>query len=492
VILHIDGLSHRELVAAVGDRRMEAVRRLLEQEGYEALEYRSGLPSTTPYVQAGLLYGDNREIPGFRWWDRKAGTIVQFGPEGTFKQIAHRYFRGARPLCEGGACIAACYPAGAAETFGLTYRDRVHEAPGEDRGAREVLRAWVANPAHIADMVWHGTLAAATTSAADVRARLRRRRPARNYLILDVLEEVFLHHQCRWAVTEAMDRGYPVIYAAFYAYDETGHALGIDDEHTRRMLVHVDHSVRQVADARSRNRSGRRYELIVLSDHGQVLTTAIKTVAGCSLGELVARAYPGCRVEEHSGDGYGPERTPRQRIVITDSGGLAHIYFAGSPDRLDVTGVRRRLPDFLTQLSGLPGVGFAVVRDGRTHLAVTRDRTVRFAEGDPGEAHELFATYDDAALVAAQLARLNSFENSGDVLLIGRWDTAERRQVNFEDQLGGHGSIGGDQGRPFLLVKRQWGIDVEGVSDAHQVHDKLWEMRRQFAGSTERTSTSSV
>jgi hypothetical protein len=146
----------------------------------------------------------------------------------------------------------------------------------------------------------------------------------------------------------------------------------------------------------------------------------------------------------------------------------------------------------LTQLAALPGVGFAIVRDGRSHLAVTRDRTARFAEHDPGDARALLASYDDAALVAAQLARLDSFENSGDVLLIGRWDTAERRQVNFEDQLGGHGSIGGDQGRPFLLAKREWAVDLGGVSDAHQVHDKLWDLRRQFAGSTERTSTSRV
>jgi hypothetical protein len=482
VILHVDGLSHAALLEAFGRGEMKAGKDLVDAEGYSAIEYRSGLPSTTPYVQAGLLYGDNLEIPGFRWWDRLAGTVIGFGARGTFKQVAHRYFRGARALCSNGACIAACYPAGAAETFGLTYRDRSHEIPGEDRGARDVLKAWAANPAHLADMLATGLTTVATTTAAGVRARVRGKKPGRTYLAGDILEEVFLHHQSRYATGEAMDRGYPVIYAAFYAYDETGHALGITDGQTRRMLRHVDDTIRHVADRRVANKSGRRYELIVLSDHGQVETAPLRQIAGASLGELLARHYPGSRIEEHNGKTYGPLRSAEERLVVCNSGGLSHLYLAASPERLDAAGIKRRLPDLVDVAAALPGVGFAVLRDGRHDVAVTSDGRFQFAAADPGDAKALFAGYDDPALVAAQLARLNSFANSGDVILVARWDAADRRQVNFEEQLGGHGSLGGDQGRPFLLAKREWGLAGVATHDASQLHPALWELRRRLTG----------
>jgi hypothetical protein len=89
VILHLDGVGHRFLVRAIGQGRMPAVTRLIAEEGYVALPYRCGIPSTTPYCQAGILYGDNAEIPSFRWWDKEAGILVAFGHNSSFKKVAH-------------------------------------------------------------------------------------------------------------------------------------------------------------------------------------------------------------------------------------------------------------------------------------------------------------------------------------------------------------------------------------------------------------------
>jgi len=111
VILHIDGLSADMLEKALATDRMPHTRGLIESEGYDLHRYRCGVPSTTPFAQAGILYGDNAEIPSFRWWDRQRQVSVQFGARSTFKKVADKYFAGCRPLTEGGACIAACYPA---------------------------------------------------------------------------------------------------------------------------------------------------------------------------------------------------------------------------------------------------------------------------------------------------------------------------------------------------------------------------------------------
>ena len=100
---------------------MPFVRRLLDAEGYQVQPYRCGVPSTTPFAQAGILYGDCSEIPSYRWWDKSIGAVVGFGAGGTFELVADRYFAGRTPLTQGGACIAALYRAGAEDRFGPAY-----------------------------------------------------------------------------------------------------------------------------------------------------------------------------------------------------------------------------------------------------------------------------------------------------------------------------------------------------------------------------------
>src|SRR5919204_6096269 len=93
VVIHVDGLSQRRLLKAIELGYMPFTRSLIENEGYEPLPYRCGVPSTTPFAQAGILYGDNSEIPSYRWWDKQAGLLVAFGSGSTFRHVAHRYFR---------------------------------------------------------------------------------------------------------------------------------------------------------------------------------------------------------------------------------------------------------------------------------------------------------------------------------------------------------------------------------------------------------------
>ena len=79
VVIHIDGLGYDYLQKALAGGYLPFVKGLLENEDYEVLPYRCGIPSTTPYCQAGILYGDNAEIPSYRWWDKQAGLLIAFG-----------------------------------------------------------------------------------------------------------------------------------------------------------------------------------------------------------------------------------------------------------------------------------------------------------------------------------------------------------------------------------------------------------------------------
>ena len=480
VILHVDGVGHRFLTRAVEDGRMPAVARLIAEEGYEALPYRCGIPSTTPFCQAGILYGDNSEIPSYRWWDKQAGLLVAFGQGASFKKVAHRYFRGRRPLTDAGAVIGSCYPAGARETFGLAYRARDDSGSSRWHSARSVIAPFFASPLRVAGWLAHGAWAVAATSLMAARAGLQGRPPARAYVVSDMLEEILLHHVARYAAIRAMERGFPTIYAGFYAYDETAHGFGPEDPYCYRMLEEIDRTIGEIADRRRGPRGGTtEYELVVLSDHGQVETVAFDRADGRTLGEIVAGLLPAYEVAEYKGRVQPPEGDALDgHVALTYSGGLAHLYFKDLPGRLSMAELDRRFPGLVEAIAGLDRVAFALVRDEGAGLLVHGQGRMPL---DGEDAAGILGRYDDAAALAPELVRLNSFQRSGDIIIFG--EQLEGGQVNFEHQVGGHGSIGGDQVRPFLLARKEWGLDLGRVLGAADVYPILCELRDRLAGS---------
>ena len=470
--MHIDGLGADSLEEALREGDMPFTQHLINDEGYAVHRYRCGVPSTTPFVQAGILYGDNSEIPSFRWWDREQRILVQFGPRSSFKRVADKYFHGCRPLTQDGACIAACYPAGAKDDFGIAYQDRSYSKDERSRSAWNVLLPYLANPLHIGDWAWQAAMTLVRMAREYTEARTKGKHPARAYVISNALEEIFVHHLTRYAVVKAMREGYSPIYSAFYAFDETGHAFGPDDPTSLQILNHVDHSIRKIAQAR-----GDRYELVVLSDHGQIETVPFNADGAPSVGEVIAGLLPGFRVQEMKGKAYGPpEAEARGQVNVTCSGGLAHIYFADRDRRQGYGELTASHPDLAGALSSLEKIALVMARDGNRDVFLNGGSVL---EGDDLKA--LLARYDDEDILQEQLSRLNSFENSGDLILFGAF--VEGKQVNFENQDGGHGSIGGEQLHPFLLAKREWVIDTSRVHGAHEMHPILCALRDRLAAS---------
>jgi len=470
--MHIDGLGADSLEEALREGDMPFTQHLINDEGYAVHRYRCGVPSTTPFVQAGILYGDNSEIPSFRWWDREQRILVQFGPRSSFKRVADKYFHGCRPLTQDGACIAACYPAGAKDDFGIAYQDRSYSKDERSRSAWNVLLPYLANPLHIGDWAWQAAMTLVRMAREYTEARTKGKHPARAYVISNALEEIFVHHLTRYAVVKAMREGYSPIYSAFYAFDETGHAFGPDDPTSLQILKHVDHSISKIAQAR-----GDRYELVVLSDHGQIETVPFNADGAPSVGEVIAGLLPGFRVQEMKGKAYGPpEAEARGQVNVTCSGGLAHIYFADRDRRQGYGELTASHPDLAGALSSLEKIALVMARDGKRDVFLNGGSVL---EG--GDLKALLARYDDEDILQEQLSRLNSFENSGDLILFGAF--VEGKQVNFENQDGGHGSIGGEQLHPFLLAKREWVIDTSRVHGAHEMHPILCALRDRLAAS---------
>jgi hypothetical protein len=132
-------------------------------------------------------------------------------------------------------------------------------------------------------------------------------------------------------------------------------------------------------------------------------------------------------------------------------------------------------PDLARNIANVDGVGLVMAREGGDDVFLTGGQTLR-----DDAIKRVLAQYDDPGILQSQLSRLNSFGMSGDLIIFGAF--REGKQVNFENQAGGHGSIGGEQAHPFVFAKREWNIDTTAVNGAHELHPILSRLRDSLNG----------
>ena len=73
--------------------------------------------------------------------------------------------------------------------------------------------------------------------------------------------------------------------------------------------------------------------------------------------------------------------------------------------------------------------------------------------------------------------RLASFDNAGDLMLLGPVDAERSPILSFEELVGSHGGLGGWQTQAFVLHPAEWTID-ETLVGATELYDYLWRWRR--------------
>jgi hypothetical protein len=155
--------------------------------------------------------------------------------------------------------------------------------------------------------------------------------------------------------------------------------------------------------------------------------------------------------------------------VVAASGGLAHLYLTDHSGCLDLDAVERACPGLGGRLARHADIQFVLGRRGGRCVVLDGS-----GERDLDGAGELLRSFDDPAVLTQQLSKLAAFATAGDLIAVGRFD--DGRQVDFEDQLGGHGSIGGEQCHPFVLARAELGLRIKGINDATELHGVLREL----------------
>ena len=496
VLLEIDGLSYWHMKYALEAGLLPTLGKLMQEEGYVLSRVECGLPSQTSACQAGIMFGDNYDIPAFRWYDKEQRKLYVSGEDAA--AINARFARG-HGLLRGGSSINNMLN-GDAEKSILTLAD-LNSGSWEQKSRRaQDIYLLAANPYFltrtmvlmIGDMLLE-LFQYAKACIRNVRPRVDRLH--RLYPLIRATANILLRDVGAHLAALDILRGAPVIYVTWPGYDEVAHHSGPWSKDALRVLRKYDRVFRRIVRF-MRQKAPRPYELIVLSDHGQSFGATFKQRYGLTLKEFIERQLPaGTTVQQRIGgdngiiavsamsaelanvqeqgmtgrmgaavvkssqkaaqkavqrreEEIGPP--PAAQVVVVGSGNLAQVYFDFHPRRVTLPELDAVYPGMVSALVAHEGIGLvAGYLDADTPIVLGKRGQHNLRTGEVvGE--DPLRPYGDVALRAWQIKRVMDFPHSGDLMVISTL-YPDGTVAAFEELIGSHGGLGGEQTDAFLF-----------------------------------------
>ncbi|BCY05312.1 membrane protein [Actinoplanes sp. L3-i22] len=471
LVIQLDGVAEPVLRWAIRAGNLPILGHWLRSGSHSLRRWHTGLPSTTPASQAGILHGASRQVPAFRWFEKETGKVMVSNRPRDAAVIERRLSDGQGLLRDGGVSIGNAF-GGDAVTNLLT----VSHAALPGRSARG-WAAFMASP--------YGFTRALVLGGAEVitelhQARLQRRRNlqprvSRSGAYLALRPAAMLLRDVNISlIAEQMARGVPVVYCDLVDYDEVAHHAGPARPESMRQLESLDRMLGVLE--RLSPEAARRYHLVVLSDHGQSQGATFRQRYDETLDDVVERltAEPTAGSEEPAEEQgeRAPEPAPEAApLLVMSSGNLSLVYLTRVTHRVLRAEIEETYPRLIAGLAAHPGVGLVVVGD--------EDGPVAFGPGGTHRLRDGVVTGQDPLLPYGREARDDLLRHQeaahiGDLIVISAVDGETAEVAAFEELVGSHGGLGGWQTDAMLVHPAAWPVTTELIGpDA--IHRQLIE-----------------
>jgi uncharacterized membrane protein YvlD (DUF360 family) len=514
LFLQIDGLSEPVLRQVLAEGHMPTLAGWVRSGSHRIVGWECDLSSQTGASQAGILLGDNHDMPAFRWYEKDQARVMVSNHPKDAAEIEARHSTGNGLLADGGVSRANVFSGDATDTLFTfsTVADR-------SRRNRTAFRYYFSDPYSMTRLVVLGIAEVAREVRArrwarrnDIQPRLARKGV---YPLLRAGTTVVLREFTVCTLISDISRGVPAAYVDFVGYDEVAHHSGISAPDAIADLRRLDDQFarieRVIRDAR------RPYHVVVLSDHGQTQGATFLQRYGCSLQELVTNLLAGDATVEAPapvGEGWGnlnglltdaihddagvstkllrvavrprtvdgevllgpgyEERVapppPETDAIVLASGNLGLISFTRLEGRATIEGIQETYPGLLAGLATHPGIGFVMVRSEEQGAVAIGAGGVRYLADDRVEGADPLAPFGPRT--ADHLRRTDGFANAPDILVNSFFDPDADEGAAFEELIGFHGGLGGKQTEPFICFPRSFPIDdgeIVGAASIHQL-----------------------
>src|SRR5262245_27845303 len=483
LIVQIDGLSRAVLEEAMAKGRVPFLARLVRQRGYQMAPMSVGLPTSTPAFQMAAMYGVRPDIPGFHYHDKRRRADIYFPRGGDAAHVEATQAAGRSGIVQDGGTYGCVFTGGAANNLLTFTMFKRPSGAGLLRAiSMVVVLAWVVLKGSIVSVI---ELSRALLRAAADPFSVSR--VGWKWLAIKIVISVWLRELFTLAVAHDIYAGVGAIYVNYLDYDIAAHAWGPRHRRALRALRRVDASLHRLWRV-LRRVPEYRYDLHVLSDHGQATCRPYRRVTGGppleealfdeffdpsseprpaeieGRGRRIAggleadgsRRAPGLFqrfVNYLERDfprllGEQPESRERAGIRVISAGPNAFVYFLDSPEPLTLEEIEKRFPSLATAMSAAPGIGIVLIRSASEPLCFWQGRRYTLDELQAGP----FAGRADLERVVEGIRDLMAMPSAGDLVIYGT--AAPGGDVSFISEIGAHAGPSPDEMQTFIIHPR--------------------------------------
>lgn len=579
IFLEIDGLAEPVLQSALDNGYMPTLKDWIEKGSHKILQWETDLSSQTGASQAGILHGNNQDMPAFRWVEKENDNKLRVST-GLFDAplLEKRVSDGNGLLAINGASRSNLFSGDALNAI-FTY-SKLSDL------SKFYTRAWYffySNPYNFARtvvlLVWDILLEIASRFRQwrkNIQPRMKR---SIIYLVVRATANVFLREITTSTIIGDIFTGrVDAVYATYVGYDEIAHHSGTKDNDAFYALKQLDKQFLLLDNARKS--ASRPYHFVILSDHGQSNGSTFKQRYGISLEGLVRELIPkDLKIyyefdtnEDHfsqvitypiaDGKRWISEKKenaikgskeftenikqsierqetkwikekkenavknskefteniwqsldkddkiserltkfnealkipvkPREKpidhkeadVTVLASGNLGLIYFKKWENRMTFEEINAVFPELIPGLIRHEGIGFIMVKSSKRGPVVISSKGIYYLNEDTIEGENPLKGFGKNA--ALHLKRTDSFKYVPDILVNSLYDAQKNEVAAFEELIGSHGGLGGEQSKPFLLYPSSWNLEKEEIVGAEKLHKVLKDKLRELWSNTEK------
>ena len=496
LMMEIDGLSYKHIKHAIENGKLPTLQRLMDSYGYTISHVDCGLPSQTSACQAGIMFGDNYDIPAFRWFDKDKQKLYVSGSDAP--EINARYAHG-QGLMRGGASINNMMNGDAKHSL-LTLADLMPKDENQRKERARDISLLVLNPYFLVRVIilflWEALVEVwqyLKDVVKNVQPRLNRLHGG--YPFIRAATTVFMRDISGYLTGLELIRGAPAIYVTWPGYDEVAHHSGPWSSYAFDVLSKYDRVVASMLDLIER-KAPRPYNLVILSDHGQSSGFTFKQRYGMDLKEYIESLLPKHvnvqatlggdegsmsltavaaeldNVQKHGERGAvgqkvvggaknfientaKPVETPdiiSQDVNVTmcGSGNIAQVYFDLAPRKLTLDELQTAYPGLVDEMVQHEGIGVIVGYNSEGQPIAMGKSGTRNLHTDEVTGEDPMAMFGDPDIRAAQMRRIADFPHAGD-LIVNSTVFPDGTVAAMEELIGNHGGMGGEQTDAFIF-----------------------------------------
>lgn len=509
IYIEIDGLSKPVLDKALAEGYMPHLKHWLETS-HQVEEWETDLSCQTGGCQLGIMQGSNVNVPAFRWWDRKDNRYYISGGPACTPIIEGLHSSGNGLLSDNGASRGNLFSGDATDNvlthsqlskLGKIYTPSYYAFFSYPYSYIRLIVLMIQD-------MWFEFNSQRRQKKEKIVPNLVHERRGFYYIIRSFMT-VFLKEINTFTLIGDIYKGeVNAVYASYVGYDELAHHSGVMDIDAFKHLTEIDRDLNKLYTAGQE--APRKYDIVVISDHGQSWGETFLQRYGYTLDQLIkGNIEDGAAVSaelnndegvmnlkillddmvrddssflgkifkpfkkktKEEADKVEDAHKPDPKVLIYASGNLGLVYFPDSKERLTKEEVDEEYPLLLENLIKHPGISFVMVDTKNDGPVVIDKEGMNYLESGKIEGLDPLRTF--RKLSVQHLLREHSFHNCPDILINSMFDPVTGEVAAFEELIGNHGGMGGYQSRPFVLHPRKFAPPSEKIVGAEQLHKVL-------------------